>query len=240
MKQKVVVIVRTRDEEKRIGKFCESYKDADVIIVSDGGSEDRTVEIAGQYLNVVLRPFSGRTQLGNGYWRNNDADHANFLIEQSKEFSPDWVIYDDCDCRPNYLLKKDYRELLENTIENVVMAVRVYHWGTDEWFPLFSSPAGQYEASLWAWRGSLNFSFIDNPPAYWFAVDGQQVEKNDLHLGFTVRDLYPPHCLLHYSWNEETVTYKIKNYRDSGFIPSYGDPRVFAGERKPIEEWMRE
>lgn len=238
--QDITVLVRARDEEKRVDKFCRAYAGATRILIADGGSLDKTKEIASKYKNVIIRDFTGRIQLANGYWRNNDADHANFLIEWAKEYNTQWCIYDDMDCVPNYLLKQEYRKLLEETAENVVMAVRIYHWGTDEWFPDFSSPAGHYEASLWAWRGSLNFSFIDNPPAYWFAVNGQQVEKNDLHLGFTVRDIYPPHCLLHYSWDDETVAYKIKNYRESGFIPSYVNPLQFAGHKEPILDWMHE
>ena len=38
----------------------------------------------------------------------------------------------------------------------------------------------------------------------------------------------------------ETVEYKIKNYRDSGFIPSYVNPLQFAGHKEPILDWMHE
>lgn len=234
----IVVVVRTRDEEKRIGKFCEAYKDADTIIVADGGSIDNTVSIASQYKNVVLRPFNERVELNKGMWRNNDAAHANFLVAQAKTFNPDWVIYDDCDCRPNFLLKQDYRKILEETTENIVCAVRFYFWNTDEWFPQMSSPAGNLEPTLWAWKGNLDFGFINVPPAYCFRINGNKVEN--LHAQTSVKDLYPPYALLHYSWNEETVAYKIRNYADSGFIPGYVDPRQFAGPRRPIEEYMHE
>lgn len=237
---KIVVIVRTRDEEKRIGRFCESYKDADTIIVSDGGSEDDTVSVASQYSNVVLRPFNERVELKNGYWRNNDAAHANFLVAQAKEFNPDWIIYDDCDCRPNFLLKQDYRDIMEKATSKVIMAVRVYHWNENEWFPKFSSPAGHYEASLWAWRGELNFGFINQPPAYHFSLDGKEVARNDLHTACGVLDLMPPHCLLHYSWNEKSVAYKMKHYVESGLIPTYVSPLIFAGAKEPILDWMHE
>ena len=237
---KIVVIVRTRDEAKRIGKFCESYKDADTIIVSDGGSEDDTVSIASQYPNVVLRPFNERVELKRGYWRNNDAAHANFLIAQSKEFSPDWLIYDDCDCRPNFLLRQDYRSILESATDKVIMAVRIYHWNEDEWFPKLSSPGGKMEASLWAWRADLDLGFIDIPPAYELSLAGKKVEGNDLHRAGGVLDLMPPYCLLHYSWNEETVAYKLKNYRESGFIPGFAHPLQYAGKKEPILDWMHE
>lgn len=232
----VVVIVRARDEEKRIDKFCQAYEKANTIIVADGGSVDNTVELARKYPNVVLRPYSGRVQLNKGYWRNNDADHLNFLVQQSKDFNPDWVIMDDMDCVPNYLFKSHYLEILEKAKEDFIFAVRYYFWGTEEYFPQMSSPAGRLEPTPWAWRGSVNLGFIDNPPAYWFSLDGQKVI--DLHVR-SVKEIMPPDCLLHYSWDTETVAYKIKNYRDSGFIPGYGSPFGFAGEKLPREEWMR-
>jgi len=151
---KIVVIVRTRNEEKRIGKFCEAYKDADHIIVSDGGSEDDTVSIAQSYPNVILSPFYNRVELKNGAWRNNDAQHVNHLIIEAKKLSPDWIILDDCDCRPNVSLKQIYRSHLETTDRNFVMVTRFYFWGTDEYFPKMSSTGGKIEPSLWAWRGN--------------------------------------------------------------------------------------
>jgi glycosyltransferase involved in cell wall biosynthesis len=226
----IVVLVRTRDEEERIGKFCEAYKDADTIIVSDGGSLDKTVEIASQHSNVILRPFNERVQLKNGYWRNNDAAHANFLVQQSKEFNPDWCIYDDCDCRPNFALRQNYRSIMEKTNNNIIMAVRIYFWGTEEWFPLMSSPGGQLEPSLYAWKGNLDFRFIDVPPAYDFSINGAKVRN--IRTEYGVEDLYPPLALLHYSWDEKRVEYKMKNYVES--------PLIFAGAKEPILDWMRE
>ena len=60
MTTKIVVIVRTRDEKLRIGKFCESYEDADLIIVGDGGSLDNTKEIAEGFDNTLVLDFLGR------------------------------------------------------------------------------------------------------------------------------------------------------------------------------------
>jgi hypothetical protein len=49
MSTRIFVVVRTRDEERRIAQFCEAYKDADMILVADGGSVDKTKEIASRY-----------------------------------------------------------------------------------------------------------------------------------------------------------------------------------------------
>ena len=235
---KIVVLVRTRNEAKRIGLFCQSYKDAEHIIVSDGGSDDATVAIASAFPNVVLRPFTERVELENGYWRNNDAAHANFLIAAAKEFAPDWIIYDDCDCRPTRELKNQYRSILESTNKDFVFVVRFYFWGTEHHFPKMARPVGELEPSLWAWRGSVDFKMIDAPPAYTFSVNGK--EAHSIRLEYSNLALYPPLSLLHYSWDEERIEQKLKDYRDSGFIKGYDDPRTFAGRMLPKEDWMIE
>jgi hypothetical protein len=107
----IIVCVRTRDEAHRIGQFCEAYKDADKILVADGGSLDDTVSIANTFSNVKVLHYKKRVQLKHGLWRNNDSDHANFLFKHAYRYNPSWIIFDDCDIRPNHLLKKNYRTI---------------------------------------------------------------------------------------------------------------------------------
>ena len=237
----IVICVRTRDEEHRIGKFCEAYKDADKILVADGGSVDNTVSIAKSFHNVELLYYTKRVQLQGGLWRNNDSDHANFLFKHAYEYNPEWIIYDDCDIRPNYLLRDKYRSILQQTEQDVVLAVRVYLWGTDKYFPKLSSPLGEEkgQGSLWAWRGNLDLWTIDLPPAYDFRVGAKKIKE--FRLDTNCLELQYPFCLLHYSWDDpERVEKKIKYYRESGFIPNMAHPKVFGGKLKPLEEWMRE
>jgi glycosyltransferase involved in cell wall biosynthesis len=50
---KIAVYAISKNEEKHVKRFCETAKDADLIIIADTGSEDRTVEIARECGAIV-------------------------------------------------------------------------------------------------------------------------------------------------------------------------------------------
>ena len=224
MTTKIVVIVRTRDEAHRIAQFCKSYEDADLIIVGDGGSIDNTKEIAEGFPNTLVVDFPGRTKMLAGHWRNNDSDHVNWLIERANEQEPDWIFWDDCDCRPNYLAKQDYRKIVEETDKDFLMITRLYLWGLGMHFPDMAG-AG---ASLWAWRTTQDFWTVDVPPAFTFRVG--DVPVGNLEKQFSVKILEYPYCLMHFSWDDsERVKLKVQFYKESGLIPGQLHPLNFAG-----------
>ncbi len=239
---KISIIVRTRDEERRIAKFCESYKDADMILVADGGSEDKTKEIASQYPNVMIRDFTGRTQLLNGYWRNNDSDHTNFLIAWAKEVKSDWIIFHDCDCRPNRLMKESYRSILQDTKADVVMATFFYLWGTDQYFPHMTKLKNDHtevETALWAWRTELDLWTNDVPPAFDFRIGKEKV--TEFRTQFNTEEVFPPPANLHFSWDDPVrVINKVEVYRRSGFIPGMLHPLDFGGPLEPLPDYLHE
>lgn len=58
---KIAVYAISKNEEKFVKRFCESAKDADVILIADTGSEDKTVEIAKEcgatVHNIFISPW---------------------------------------------------------------------------------------------------------------------------------------------------------------------------------------
>jgi len=232
---KIIVIVRTRDEAPRIAQFCKAYEDADLIIVGDGGSLDNTKEIAEGFSNTLVLDFPGRTQMLNGLWRNNDSEHVNWLIERANEQEPGFILWDDCDCRPNYLACQDYRKILEEATQDFLTLKRLYLWGLNMHFPALAASG----ASIWGWRGTQDFWTIDVPPAYDFRVGNTKITNfgkqcNTLELDY-------PYCLLHFSWDDpERVKQKVNFYRRSGLIPNQVHPLRFGGKLEVLPEFAHE
>lgn len=145
---KLVSIVRTLDEELNIQGFCEAHQWADLILVADGGSVDKTKEIASLYSNVRVRDFEERVQIG-GYWSNPEPAHLNFLIDWATEEGATWIFLDDCDSRTTRPLQNDIRGLLVATDKSLVMLKRLYVWSDETmYFPKINR-AGP---CLWGWN----------------------------------------------------------------------------------------
>jgi len=83
-RERLSAVILTKNEEPRIARCLESVRWADEIIVVDGESTDRTVDICRQYgATVIVHPFSGDF----GVERNVGADAA----------SGDWILQLDGD-----------------------------------------------------------------------------------------------------------------------------------------------
>lgn len=144
---KIVVIVRTLNEEINIAEFCEGYSFADSILVADGGSTDSTRNIANLIENVRVRMFSERQYLPNGLFMNPEPAHINFLIDWAIDERADWIILDDCDDWPTPALQRNARAIFEETDESMVFIDRLYIWRETQYLPKCNvSPA------LWAWN----------------------------------------------------------------------------------------
>jgi glycosyltransferase involved in cell wall biosynthesis len=223
---KIIALVRTLNEERNIARFCRSYAWADKILCADGGSTDKTVEIAQSFSNVEVRPFYERVLGENGTWRNPEGKHINFLINWAKEENCDWMTLEDCDCFPTKKLQ-DVGKLIfveaEELGHKCVKLQRIYLYDMDKWFSRNKTNIN------WAWKPETNIYVDENDP--WGIIT-----LNVPETGYT---LFPPLAVLHdFSPTPEIGQKKMDFYNKTGrmsVLPSI--PEVF-GELSPREEWM--
>lgn len=109
--QKISVTLATFNEEKNIAKCLDSVKDlADEIVIVDGTSRDRTVEIAKKYkAKVIVREnpkiFHINKQIAN--------DHATM----------DWILQMDADEKITPELTKEIKKKIENKLIEILQMI---------------------------------------------------------------------------------------------------------------------
>jgi glycosyltransferase involved in cell wall biosynthesis len=226
---KIVVAVRCRNEANNIARFLYGYSFADQIVVSDGGSTDESVAMLEKAKKVKLYHFE-QEETNNGITYNLDAPHMNFVLDKAKELEPDWLIFDDMDDFPNFMLRENARYLFENVIKELqINAFRLYMWGENQYFPKMNRNFHPDYVSLWAWQ-----------PKYVNIYADMKVRHGTL-LGLSDRPyrLMPPLCLLHYTWNPDTIDAKLKRYKAMGLKVDH--PFNMPNAKTPVDapEWAR-
>ena len=115
-------IVIAKDEESKIADCLDSLSFCDEIIVIDGGSKDRTVEIAKR---MGAKVFECKT--------NDFSESRNFGLKKS---SGSWILYVDADERVTQDLKLDIKNQISK-IENDYSAYKIqrknFYFGNHEW-----------------------------------------------------------------------------------------------------------
>lgn len=223
---KIILTLKSRNEENNIRNAIESYHDwVDEILLADGGSTDRTVNVAKWFPKVSVRPFRIGYIREDGSFRNHEGKHLNFLFEWARMRGADWIIHDDCDCVLNYFFKKGARSIIENCEKETIHACRLYVYGRDKHFQRMSYVNDKWQPSLWAWRTGL-------------------VKSEDVERHFTISNIEklskcvvePPYCILHkFAPDEETIMKKVNDYKLEA--PTAVHPRVTYGEPEPLPEW---
>jgi len=100
IKQKLSVVVLTRNEEKNIAACLETVKWADEIIVIDDNSIDNTVKIAKRYTDkIIIHSLL-----------NNFSEQRNLGLDRA---TGDWILQMDADERVTEGLKRKISEILE-------------------------------------------------------------------------------------------------------------------------------
>ncbi len=230
----IVVIARTRNEQRNIYRFCESYQWADSIVVADGGSDDLTVPIASQFSNVHIRRFTERVSKDGGKtWRNPHGKHINFMIAEANKLGADYIIFDDVDCFPTPYMKSNCRRWLENANKDFSFVNRIYAYGNSKYFKQLTLPGGSWEksTSLYGWKSDLGFMAQESDPF----VHDFSFPKN-----YSKTDFRPPLAIIHdYYPDGDTRMKKVEFYRKSGEQPGCRDPKVYGGNIIEMENWMK-
>lgn len=226
----IVVAVRCYNEAKNIERFLKGYDFADAIVVSDGGSTDGSQDMLRGRPKVQLLSFEEREARNGEIW-NPDAPHMNFVLNAAKRLNPDWLIFDDMDDVPNYLLREQARAILESSPRPQVHAFRLYLWGEKQHFPYMSREFNPAYRSLWAWKPG----------------------EVDIHADTAIRHgtlkgllsdpfgIDTPFCLLHRSWNPDTIQKKVDRYNKLGLPMTHPmqNPDGY-GYPSQLPEWARE
>lgn len=229
----IVAITRCYNESlNMIHRFCRGYGFADKIIISDGGSTNGARETLERLLihnssQVEILDFEEHVVIG-GYRWNPDNPHINFIIDKAKSYNPDWIILDDMDDVPNYLLRDDAEDILNICKEPQINAFRLYMWGDKQFYPKMNNNFDPTYTSLWAWKPSELDVHADNNIQHGTIVG---LSENPKRL-----DL--PYCLLHKSWNPETIDAKRERYNTIGLtmLPL----SHFAGEPENLPDYAVE
>jgi len=221
----IITVCRTLNEERNIERFCEEYgKISNKILIADGGSEDRTIEIAESFDKVEVKIFDERVEKG-GIWRNPHGKHINFMIDWAKEAGADWIIFDDCDSVPNKYLKEVIPPEFSNPALGILMVQRLYLYKNGRYFPRMSS-AG---AGLWAWRANVDVRASEEDPWAHHMETPNEIARGSI---------MEPRVLLHYSWpDDEEIQRKAAFYRIAKDMKSDWHPLTFGGGLAPIPEW---
>ena len=228
---RIICCVRTRNEETNIARFIKSYSEiADKILVADGGSTDRTLEIASKYNNVDVRSYTKVVWGDNGIWRNPEGKHLNFLYKWALQLGADWILFDDCDSFPTKDLQRNGRRFIEaaDKVGKVgLLAYHIYLYGKDCWFPEMNNP-GKF---LWGWKYNSGLSIRDTED---WGIIYDNVPKDDRCLPIE----YPFSLLHDYTPNLDIVYKKLDFYNNCGKMTPTKHPIEMGGRLAVRESWM--
>lgn len=168
---KTSAIVIAKNEEDRLADCLDSLSFCDEIIVVDGGSEDRTIDIARR---MRAKAYKLET--------NDFSKLRNFGLERT---SGEWILYIDADERVSEELKKEIIDVTsvygrESKLNGYFLKRKNFYLGNHEW-PYVEKLERLFKKKfLKGWKGRLHESPV---------VEGGVGELDGFLLHYTHRDL---------------------------------------------------
>jgi|SRR3989344_2058749 len=167
---KISAIVITKNQENIIADCLDSLSFCDEIIVVDGGSEDRTLEVAKR---IGAKVFQIKT--------SDFSKLREFGLSKAKN---DWVLYVDTDERVTPELAESIRNEALSVSSSEFSAYKIkrknFYLGNNEWPYMERLERLFRRDSLKGWRGELHESPI---------IHGKVGELNGYLLHYTHRNL---------------------------------------------------
>jgi len=215
--------VRCLNEEELLPIFLANHQFADEIVVVDGGSTDRSEEIARRDPKVRWIEFPLRVPGKRGGWRNPEGKHVNKVIASCRG---DWLWVTEMDAIPSEALQRDIRQIIADCSEPAIGTYLYYiaPWrGSYEHYPELIRGVG-----LTCWRRELEL-WADP------TQDFDPIIRYDP--GRPILALQPPYARVHLSWRtEEVLQAKWAFYRQvHGLDQPHPDEQF---RREPLPEWL--
>lgn len=181
MNNGLTVVILTKNEERHIvDVVVNSWKVADVVLVVDSGSTDRTVELAeANGAKVVYRA-----------WDNDFSAQRNFALEH---VDTEWVLYLDADERMNELLVGAIKRELQNPRNAMYRFIRMNNaFGRNFKYGVLGpdSVLRMFEKNKAKWEGKVHESLTSDLPVVTLNGFLEHYTYNDFEHYLTKMNLY--------------------------------------------------
>ena len=228
---KIIVGVRALNEAELFPVFLSNIPFADVLVVADGGSTDRTKAIALTDPRVIWHDFTDRVPGKNGGWRNPEGAHVRFLLDRMEELChepEDWLWMTEVDAFPNLNLQREARTLLERcNVDGVPLFMTWLCYVAPDGVSHY--PRTMQGPGYTAWhRGAAT---VDAGADF----DGQGNLYVEQRNAFSADQTL---SRIHLTWEtEELIARKIAWYREVHSWDHLKHPDVDWAPRKPLPDW---